>query len=302
MTHVVTLVSNPLRPALDAALLAEIAGMLPRSGTPFWLDDGSAADIFFTPPSADESGLRGLTAALHADLAQTPIDVIVQPVAHRRKKLFVADMDSTMIGQECLDELADYIDMKPVFSKITEAAMQGEIAFEPALRQRIELLAGLDIAVIDTILTERITLTPGGRMLVATMHAHGAVTALVSSGLTLFTQPIAARLGFDRAYGNVLIVEDGKFSGRVTEPVLGHAAKRETLEQLRNEYGFVREETLAVGDGANDLDMLGAAGLGVAFHGKPVVAAAAHARIEHGDLTALLYAQGFSRKEFCTQL
>ncbi|MHB8886841.1 MAG: phosphoserine phosphatase SerB [Methylovirgula sp.] len=302
MTHVATLVSDPRGPMLGAPLLAHVAAMLPLSAGPHWLDESVAADIFFTPPLCDESGLRDLTSALRGKLAQVAIDVIVQPVAHRRKKLFVADMDSTMIGQECLDELADYIGLKPVFSKITEAAMQGEIAFEPALRQRIELLAGLDIAVIDKILAERITLTPGGRMLVATMRAHGAVTALVSSGLTFFTQPIAARLGFDRAYGNVLIVEDGKFSGRVAEPVLGHAAKRETLEQLRNEYGFVPEETLAVGDGANDLDMLGAAGLGVAFHGKPVVAAAAQARIEHGDLTALLYAQGFSRKEFCTQL
>ena len=254
MTHVVTLVSNPLRPALDAGLLPEIAGMLPRSGATCWLDDGTAADIFFTPPRGEEFALRNVTSALRGKLAQVAIDVIVQPVAHRRKKLFVADMDSTMIGQECLDELADYIGMKPVFSKITEAAMQGEIAFEPALRQRIELLVGLDIAVIDKILAERITLMPGARTLIATMRAHGAVTALVSSGLTLFTQPIAARLGFDRAYGNVLIVEDGKFSGRVAEPVLGHAAKRETLEQLRNEYGFMPEETLAVGDGANDLE------------------------------------------------
>lgn len=299
MTHVATLVSDPIQPVLDAALLTRIAAILPESGLPCWLDEGVAADIFFTPRGSDKNDLRGLTAALRDRLGDTPIDVIVQPTIYRRKRLFVADMDSTMIGQECLDELADCIGMKPIFSKITEAAMRGEIAFEPALQQRIALLAGLDIAAIDMILAKRITLTPGGRTLVATMRANGAVTALVSSGLTVFTRPIAARLGFDMVYGNILLIEDGKFSGRIAEPILGHAAKRTTLEQLRDAYGLMPAETLAVGDGANDLDMLEAAGLGVAFRGKPLVAARAHARIDHGDLTALLYAQGFSREAFC---
>jgi phosphoserine phosphatase len=222
----------------------------------------------------------------------------VQPVAHRRKRLFLADMDSTMIGQECIDELADYVGLKREVSAITERAMRGEIAFEPALRERVALLKGLPVGVVDEIIERRVTLMPGGRTLVQTMRAHGAYTCLVSGGFTAFTGPIAARIGFDEHRSNRLVVEGEALAGRVEEPILGREAKLATLIELRDRLGLKREEALAVGDGANDLAMLGEAGLGVAYRAKPAVATAAHARIEHGDLTALLYLQSYRADQF----
>ena len=210
----------------------------------------------------------------------------------------MADMDSTMIGQECIDELADYVGLKAHVSAITERAMRGEVAFEPALRERVALLKGLPVAVVDEVIGNRITLTPGGRTLLATMRANGALTCLVSGGFTLFTGHIAAMIGFDEHRGNRLVVEDGKLAGRVAEPVLGGEAKLATLVELRERLGLSPQDTLAAGDGANDIPMLEAAGLGVAYHAKPKVAEAAQARIDHGDLTALLYAQGYARAEF----
>jgi phosphoserine phosphatase len=227
-----------------------------------------------------------------------PIDIVVQPRAFRRKKLFLADMDSTMIGQECIDELADFAGLKDHVAAITERAMRGEIAFEPALRERVALLKGLPASVVDDVLTSRITPTPGGRQLVMTMRAHGAYTCLVSGGFTLFTNAIATKLGFQENRANELVVEDGKFTGEVREPILGRAAKLATLVELRESFDLDEIDTLAVGDGANDLGMIEAAGLGVAYHAKPAVSAAASARIDHGDLTALLYAQGYRREEF----
>ena len=224
--------------------------------------------------------------------------MVVQPLAARRKRLFVADMDSTMIGQECIDELADYAGLKAHVAAITERAMRGEIAFEPALRERVALLKGLPVAVVDEVIEKRITLTPGGRTLVATMRRDGGIRCLVSGGFTLFTGRIAAMIGFDEHRGNTLIVEDGKLAGRVDEPILGREAKLATLVELRERLKLAPAETLAAGDGANDLAMIEAAGLGVAYHAKPTVADAAHARIDHGDLTALLYLQGYARAEF----
>jgi phosphoserine phosphatase len=212
--------------------------------------------------------------------------------------LFVADMDSTMIAQECIDELADYAGLKAHVAAITERAMRGEIAFEPALRERVALLEGLPIAVVEEVIQKRITLTPGARTLVATMRRNGAYTCLVSGGFTLFTARVAAMIGFDEHRGNTLEVRDGKLTGRVAEPVLGREAKRATLVELRDRLGLAPNETLAAGDGANDLAMIEAAGLGVAYRAKPKVAAAAHARIDHGDLMALLYLQGYARKQF----
>ena len=294
MTHVATLISSPANPALDAGALATARAVLPQADTPCWLDPGIAADISFTPNANDKATAERVRAALD----DRPVDVVVQPLATRRKRLFVADMDSTMIAQECIDELADYVGLKAHVAAITERAMRGEIAFEPALRERVALLDGLPVAAVEEVIEKRITLTPGGRTLVATMKANGALTCLVSGGFTLFTGRIAAMVGFDEHRGNTLIVEDGKLAGRVEEPVLGREAKRATLIELRDRLGLSAHETLAAGDGANDLTMIEAAGLGVAYHAKPKVAAAAHTRIDHGDLTALLYLQGYARSDF----
>ncbi|MGO9005029.1 MAG: phosphoserine phosphatase SerB [Beijerinckiaceae bacterium] len=296
MTHVATLVANPAEPALDETVVARAAKLLPAAQTPRWLAAGIAADILFTPAGAGDE--RHFAEIIRDELADAPIDVIVQPAQNRRKKLLVADMDSTMIGQECIDELADFVGMKAHVAAITERAMRGEIAFEPALRERVALLGGLDVQIVAKVIDERITLTAGGRALVQTMRAHGAHTALVSGGFTHFTNEIAERIGFDSTQANVLVIEDGKFAGLVHEPILGKEAKLAALLRLREEHGLSRQETLAVGDGANDFAMLEEAGLGVAFHAKPTVAAAAHARIDHGDLTALLYAQGYRSEEF----
>jgi phosphoserine phosphatase len=227
-----------------------------------------------------------------------PIDIVVQPRAVRRKKLLLADMDSTMIGQECVDELADFAGMKAQVAAITERAMRGEIDFEPALIERVALLKGLPVSVVDKILKERITLTPGGRELVATMRAHGAWTCLISGGFSLFASAVAKMIGFQENRANELIVRDNKLTGEVVEPVLGRARKLATLVDLLESFDLDDIDTLAVGDGANDLDMLVHAGLGVAYHAKPSVATTAAARIDHGDLTALLYAQGYRREDF----
>ena len=299
MTHVLTLVSSPAsRPALDEELLLTLASHLPAPGEVAWLDQGFAADIPFAPAEGHDN--RRLADALRLEIGDAPIDIFVQKRTHRRKKLFLADMDSTMIGQECIDELADMVGKKAQVSEITERTMRGELVFETSLRSRVALLAGLDAGVVNEVLTERIKLTPGGIELVRTMRANGAWTALVSGGFTLFTSRIAATIGFDEDRANTLIVEHGKFTGKVTEPILGREAKFETLVELRARFGLVKDDTLAIGDGANDLSMIGEAGLGVAFHAKPAVAAAAHARIDHGDLTALLFAQGYRRSEFIT--
>jgi phosphoserine phosphatase len=296
MTHVATLVANPaLHMPEDFASRAVTA--LPDAGAVAWLDPGIAVDIRFTP--AGEADNRILADRVRAALGGAPIDVVVQKAEGRRKRLFVADMDSTMIGQECVDELADFVGQKARVAAITERAMRGEIEFAPALRERVALLAGLPAGVVDEVITKRITLTSGGRMLVQTMRRHGAHTCLVSGGFTIFTARIAALIGFDENRGNRLIIgDDGRFSGSVAEPVLGRDAKLETLRELRARFGLARDETLVAGDGANDLLMIGDAGLGVAYRAKPLVAEAAAARIDHGDLTALLYAQGYRREAF----
>jgi phosphoserine phosphatase len=293
MTHVATLIEGSH--ALDDASIDRARAALPNVGRRQRLGPG-AADILFTPePSADQ---RALSEHLRAEIGGA-VDVVVQPVAHRRKKLFLADMDSTMIGQECIDELADYAGLKAHVAAITERAMRGEITFAPALRERVALLEGLPVSVVEEVLRDRIRLTPGARALVATMRAHGARTCLVSGGFTLFTDRVAAMIGFDEARANTLTVVDGhKLAGKVAEPIFGRDGKRAALLELRAELGLAREETMAIGDGANDLDMIAEAGLGVAYHAKPKVAEAAAARIDHGDLCALLYVQGYRREEF----
>jgi phosphoserine phosphatase len=246
-------------------------------------------------PEGDAAVLRQV---IDASFGAT--DAIVAPDDFRIPNLFVSDMDSTMIGQECIDELADYVGLKKEVSEITERAMRGEIAFEPALRERVALLKNLPVDVVDEIIEKRITLTPGGRALVQTMRANGAYTCLVSGGFTLFTGPIGAKIGFNEHRSNHLILDGEKLAGMVEEPILGREAKLATLIELRARLGLAPHETMAVGDGANDLAMLGEAGLGVAFRAKPAVAAAAHARIDHADLSALLYVQGYRSDEIVT--
>jgi phosphoserine phosphatase len=257
------------------------------------LSPGEAIDLYFT---GDD--LIGLRALLEAKVEGRAVDVVIQPAAGRQKRLLVADMDSTIIGQECLDELADFAGLKAKVAAITERAMRGEIEFEPALRERVRLLAGLPADTIDRVLAERITLNPGARTLVWTMRANGATAILVSGGFTAFTEKVAAMAGFNESHANQLLVADGKLTGRVAEPILGRSAKLATLEDAIIRLGLNAEDTMAVGDGANDLGMIRRAGLGVAYHAKPKVAEAAAARIDHGDLTALLYTQGYKRHQF----
>jgi phosphoserine phosphatase len=294
MSLVATLICHPANPALDSTVVDGARAILTEAGPAHWLFDEVAVDI----PFASDEPIAAIVTRLTQARGDLPIDVVVQPRIDRRKKLFLADMDSTMIGQECVDELADFAGLKAHVAGITERAMRGEIAFEPALRERVALLKGLAVGVVDEVLKQRITLTPGGRELVATMRAHGAYTCLISGGFTLFTNAIAAMVGFQENRANALKVVDGKLTGEVAEPILGRAAKLATLIELRESFDLDNLDTLAVGDGANDLGMIEAAGLGVAYHAKPAVAAAAAARIDHGDLTALLYAQGYRREEF----
>jgi phosphoserine phosphatase len=294
MSLVATLISNPADPALDSTVVDGARAILPSPGPAYWLFDEVAVDIPFT--GSEDS--RAIETRLREARGDLPIDIVVQPQALRRKKLLLADMDSTMIGQECIDELADYVGLKAHVARITERAMHGEIEFEPALRERVALLKGLPVSVVDEVLKQRITPTPGGRELVATMRAHGAYTCLISGGFTHFTSAVATMLGFDEHRANELIVQDGKLTGEVKEPILGRAAKLATLVELTESFDLDDIDTLVVGDGANDLGMIQHAGLGVAYHAKPAVAAAAAARIDHGDLTALLYAQGYRRDDF----
>jgi len=295
MAYVAVLISNPAEPAVDAALLAAAARELPDPAPASWLSSGIAADIPFASPDAPT---EALAARLRVAVAGRPVDVAVLPQAGRRKALLIADMDSTMIEQECIDELADFVGLKDEVSAITARAMRGEIAFEPALRERVALLKGLPLSTVGAILASRITLMPGGRELIATMKAHGAYTALVSGGFTAFTSKIGALLGFDEDHANILELDGDRLAGTVREPILGKEAKLARLVELREARGLVRAATMAVGDGANDLAMLGEAGLGVALHAKPAVAAAADVRIDHGDLSALLYLQGYADRDF----
>ena len=294
MSLVATLICNPADPALDATIVDGARAVLPSPGSAEWLFDEVAVDI----PFDGSEDIAAIEARLRQARGDLPIDIVVQPRAARRKKLFLADMDSTMIGQECIDELADFAGLKAHVAKITERAMRGEIEFEPALRERVALLKGMPVGVVDEVLKQRITPAPGGRELVATMRAHGAYTCLISGGFTLFTSAVAAMIGFQENRANELLVEHGKLTGEVREPILGRATKLATLIELTESFDLDDIDTLVVGDGANDLSMIEHAGLGVAYHAKPAVAAAAATRIDHGDLTALLYAQGYRRDEF----
>ena len=275
---------------LDTARDA-LAGIGAMPGAPVWLDEGIATDLPFG--RTDRAGAR---AALEGLLPG--IDVVVQPSADRAKRLLVADMDSTMITIECIDELADYAGIKPQIAEVTERAMRGELDFESALDARVALLKGLAEGAIDRCHAERVKLMPGAKALIRTMKAHGARTVLVSGGFTVFADKVAEAIGFDRAVSNRLGLAEGVLDGTVARPIVGSLTKRETLIAERESLGLASSQTLAVGDGANDIPMIEEAGLGVAYHAKPKTAAAADARIEHGDLTVLLYAQGYKRADW----
>ncbi|MEI9888539.1 MAG: phosphoserine phosphatase SerB [Rhizomicrobium sp.] len=260
-------------------------------GREHWLSEGRALDIPF-----DHDPRQVLERARH-HFAGQPVDVNVVPSAGRRKKLLIADMDSTIINVECLDELADMAGLKPVIAAITERAMRGELEFEAALRQRVAMLKGLELAALGRVHAERIRLNPGAKTLLATMRRHGAHTLLVSGGFSYFTSRVAEAAGFHGEQANELLHDGAALTGLVGEPILGREAKLAALEKAAADLGITPDEALAVGDGANDLAMIQRAGLGVAYHAKPVVAAAAGASVTHGDLTALLYLQGYGDDE-----
>jgi phosphoserine phosphatase len=286
---VLSLIANPADPELDPALAQTVLAQ--TGGELNWLNHGVACDILEpTSPQAVE---------LARDIiGRRAVDANVVPSEGRRKQLLVADMDSTMIEQECIDELAAALGLKAQVADITDKAMRGELDFEQALDTRVALLRGLERSRIEEIRREAITLAPGGRALVQTMKAYGAYTSLVSGGFTFFADYFARRIGFDEAIANVLEFDGEQLTGTVTKPIVDKNTKKKRLLVLAHERGLNANQTMAVGDGANDLDMIGAAGFGVALHAKPAVAAAAGIRIDHGDLTALLYLQGYSEDDF----
>ncbi len=289
-THIATLLTAPTGPEIDPALVSSLRNAW-GGGDAVWLAPGRAAE--FALPE-----MPGNRWEVWEDLQKMRVDLVVQPAADRRKRMLIADMDSTMIEQECIDELAEMAGVGAHVKDITARAMNGELDFEGALTERVGLLKGLPEAVIGQVLAERITLMPGGRELVATMRANGAYTVLVSGGFTAFTESVAAKLGFDENRANTLLMENGTLTGKVQRPILGRAAKVEALEQVSARLGLSKADVIAVGDGANDLGMLGLAGTGVALHAKPAVAAQCDVRVNFGDLTALLYLQGYAQADF----
>ncbi len=285
-----TLLSDPSARDLTATTPHEVGGAA-VSGEPRWLRPGSAVQVAVGPQ------LR-LDDDLWSAWQRRGVDVVLQPDGPRRRRVLLADMDSTMIEQECIDELAAHAGVGEQVADITARAMNGELDFAGALDERVALLRGLPVEVVDTVLAERITPRPGGPELLATMAAAGGYAALVSGGFTLFTRVIAERLGFDEHRANTLEVAEGRLTGRVVLPVVGQEAKLRALEEISGRLGLGRDDVVAVGDGANDLPMLQAAGLGVALHAKPAVARQVLVRVNHGDLTAVLYLQGYAEDEF----
>ena len=288
--YVVTLISDPVRRNLDPALVESLRNAW-GGGDAVWLAPDEAAE--FAVPVMPENRWQ-----VWGDVQALGVDLVVQRAEGRRKAMLLADMDSTLIQQECVDELAAEAGVGAHVAAITARAMNGELEFESALRERVGLLKGLPVGVIAKVLAERITLRPGGKVLVATMKANGAYAALVSGGFTDFTASVAAQLGFDEHRANTLLAEGGVLTGQVGQPILGRDAKVAALREITARLGLTAADVLAVGDGANDLGMLGLAGTGVALHAKPAVAAQCDVRINHGDLSALLYVQGYAREDF----
>ncbi len=286
MDSVLVLIAAPGSQAISPAVLELVRDL--GGGAPHWLAPQDAAEFEAFPRYAE----------LLVELRRHPIDAALVSIHNRRKRLLLADMDSTMIHQECIDELGIVAGVGERIKAITARAMRGEIDFNGALKERVALLKGLETSVIARLLKERITFMAGGKTLIATMKAHGAYTALVSGGFTAFTGPVAAALGFHENRANTLLFEDGRLTGEVGEPILGQEAKRQALFELAATRGLSPADAVAVGDGANDLAMLSEAGLGVALHAKPHVQDASLIRINHGDLTALLYLQGYRKDQF----
>jgi phosphoserine phosphatase len=289
--HVLTLIADREAAPLNGALVARVRDAIGGSVTIDVLSRGEALDLT-THTVPDPETVR-------AALDGAGVDAIVQPTEGRRKRLLIADMDSTIVTSETLDELADFAGLKDRIAAITARAMNGELDFKAALRERVAMLRGLPIAALEQT-WQRVRLTPGAQELVATMRARGATTALVSGGFTFFTQRVAMMVGFDLHRSNVLLDDGAVLTGAVAEPILDRHAKVATLRELAVRDGLPPHATLAVGDGANDLDMLREAGLGVAYHAKPIVAATARARVDYADLRALLFAQGYRAREFAT--
>jgi len=295
MDQVLTLVAH-VPGSLTLAIVAEAAAILNALGAETreadWLADGEACDLPFTGVASSQA-----EAEARKQLSAEALDMVALPIKNRRKRLLLADMDSTIVTSETLDDLAAFAGLKETIAAITARAMNGELNFEAAIGERVGMLAGLSE---DTLAAayEDIELTPGADVLVRTMRAHGAHAVLVSGGFKYFTSRVAARCGFDEDHANDFIIENGKLTGDVVHPIQNKDSKLAMLRHQIKTFGLDPAETLAVGDGANDLPMIEAAGLGVAFHGKPVVAAAAPARIDHGDLSALLFFQGYRRTEF----
>ena len=284
------LLTDPARPALALSLVENLRNAW-GGGDVQWLAVDEAAEFAL-------GAMPDNRWDVWAELQGLDVDLVVVPAAGRRKRMLLADMDSTMIQQECIDELADVAGVGDRVKDITARAMNGELNFEAAIRERVGLLQGLPERVIGEVLATRITYMPGGATLLATMKAHGAHAALVSGGFTAFTSAVAEALGFDENRANTLLVQDGVLTGQVGMPILGQQAKVDALEEITARLGLAETDVLAVGDGANDLAMLGRAGLGVALHAKPAVAAQCDVRVNFGDLTALLYVQGYARSEF----
>jgi phosphoserine phosphatase len=278
---------------LDDRLVDRALGLLreldPGAEFAAWIDEGDAADLRF---ATDPKAVRWALAEL------PDVDLIVQPEASRAKRLLVADMDSTIIGQECIDELAEYAGLKPQIAAITERAMQGELDFEAALRERVALLKGLEITQIHRCLAERVRPSPGAATLVRTMRARGATCLLISGGFVSFAEPVAEQVGFDRVRANRLGAANGLLDGRVEGDIVDAAGKRAALIEVRDELGLAAADVLAVGDGANDRPMIQEAGLGIAYRAKPVLAEVADARLDYHGLDALLWAQGLPRREW----
>ncbi len=274
---------------LDERLLDAALARLPGARFVRWIDESDAADIGV---EADSDAIRAVYEGWEG------VDIVPHPPGPREKKLLIADMDSTMIGQECIDELADYAGVKPQVADITERAMHGELDFAGALRERVALLKGLGEEVIEQCLAERIRPNAGAETLVRTMQARGAMTILVSGGFTAFVAPIARKIGFERFEANVLAVHEGKILGQVAGRIVDSRVKHDTLVEARERLGISPAETMAIGDGANDIAMVEEAGLGVAYRAKPALAAIADARLDHNRLDALLWAQGIPRAEW----